>query len=108
MARLIDANEFWNRLQNVVYDVFTIHENEGNISKTASVGYYTTTIAEVLKQTKTVDAVEVVHGRWCWQGKFRACSKCGSYVEFTETLGASFWKFCPYCGATMDLEVKDV
>lgn len=50
----------------------------------------------------TVDAVEVVHGHWCWEGQFKACSQCGSYVEWNETLGASFWKFCPYCGAKMD------
>ena len=50
----------------------------------------------------TVDAVEVVHGHWCWEGKFKACSECGSYVEWDETLGANFWKFCPYCGAKME------
>lgn len=54
----------------------------------------------------TVDAVEVVHGHWCWEGRFRACSECGSYVEFTETLGASHWKYCPYCGAKMDQEAS--
>ena len=58
-------------------------------------------IADVIN-APTVDAVPVVHGHWCWQGKFRACSKCGSYVEFTETLGASFWKFCPFCGTKME------
>ena len=57
---------------------------------------------DALNDAQTVDAVPVVHGHWCWQGRFRACSKCGSYVEFTETLGASFWKFCPFCGTTMD------
>lgn len=48
------------------------------------------------------DVVPVVHGHWCWEGKFKACSECGSYVEWDETLGANFWKFCPYCGAKMD------
>ena len=47
----------------------------------------------------------VVHGHWCWEGRFKACSKCGSHVEWEETLGASFWKFCPYCGTKMDMEV---
>ena len=46
--------------------------------------------------------VPVVHGHWCWEGKFKACSECGSYVEWDETLGANFWKFCPHCGAKMD------
>ena len=57
--RLIDAHEFWNRLSHVVYDIFTVHEKDGQRTGTASVGYYTETIEEVLKQTKTVDAVEV-------------------------------------------------
>lgn len=50
------------------------------------------------------DVAAVVHGKWCWEGKFKACSECGSYVEWNETLGANFWKFCPYCGAKMDKE----
>ena len=58
-VRLIDAHEFWNRLSHVVYDIFTVHEKDGQLTGTASVGYYTETIEEVLKQTKTVDAVEV-------------------------------------------------
>ena len=48
------------------------------------------------------DVAKGRHGNWCWEGRFRACSICGSYVEFTETLGASHWKYCPYCGAKMD------
>ena len=67
-------------------------------------GYPAADILHEIATFPTVDAAPVVHGHWCWQGKFRACSKCGSYVEFTETLGASFWKFCPYCGAHMDLK----
>jgi NADH pyrophosphatase NudC (nudix superfamily) len=59
-------------------------------------------ILDLLEAVPTVDAVEMVHGHWCWEGRFKACSRCGSYVEWTETLGASFWKFCPFCGAKMD------
>lgn len=58
-VRLIDSHEFWNRLSHVVYDIFTVNEKDGQLTGTASVGYYTETIEEVLKQTKTVDAVEV-------------------------------------------------
>ena len=46
-------------------------------------------------------SAEVRRGHWCWEGRFKACSNCGSYVEWDETLGANFWKFCPYCGADM-------
>lgn len=59
-------------------------------------------VCDMLECCHTVDAVEVVHGHWCWEGKFKACSECGSYVEWDETLGANFWKFCPFCGAKMD------
>ena len=81
ISHLIKA--FWNRLQNVVYDIFTAHEKDGQLTGTASVGYYTETIQEVLKQTKTVDAVEVVHGRWeiitdDYDCEMMCCSVCRS------------------------------
>lgn len=73
-VRLIDANEFWNRLSHVVYDIFTVHEKDGQLTGTASVGYYTETIEEVLKQTKTVDAVEVVRCEECQSWDTKHCS----------------------------------
>jgi NADH pyrophosphatase NudC (nudix superfamily) len=57
---------------------------------------------QLISSAPAADVVPVVHGEWCWEGKFKACSKCGSYVEWNETLGANFWKYCPYCGAKMD------
>ena len=59
-------------------------------------------VKSILHSAKSIDAIPVRHGHWCWDGRFRACSICGSYVEFTETLGASHWKYCPNCGAKMD------
>ena len=55
----------------------------------------------ILKSIHAADVAPVRHWHWCWDGRFRACSICGSYVEFTETLGASHWKYCPHCGAKM-------
>lgn len=55
-----------------------------------------------IRKIPAADVAPVVHGEWCWEGKFKACSRCGSYVEWTETLGANFWNFCPNCGAKMD------
>ena len=60
--RLIDANEFWNRLSHVVYDIFTYPDRPCDFAR---VGYYTETIQTVLEQTKTVDAVEVVRCKDC-------------------------------------------
>ena len=58
--------------------------------------------ADELEKLPAADVAPVRHWNWCWDGRFRACSICGSYVEFTETLGASHWKYCPYCGCRMD------
>lgn len=49
----------------------------------------------------TIDYAPIVHGEWLWEGRYKACSECGSYIN-SETLGYSFWRYCPYCGAKMD------
>ena len=109
--RLIDANAFWNLLQQVVYDIFTVHEQDGKLTGTASVGYYTETIREVLKQTPTVDAVEVVHGHWV---SLTECANAGVYCSvcnkkvYKEDYAWCNRKnklrsnYCPNCGAKMD------
>ena len=64
-------------------------------------------VVRYLNTLPTVDAVEVVHGRW---GTFEMfpetpflngfpCSVCGKRVPFI--LGYNF-KYCPNCGAKMD------
>lgn len=54
----------------------------------------------------TIDAVEVVHGRWIlsslsdpWNN-WHECSEC-------RTVGSPQWKRCPVCEAKMDGERKD-
>ena len=118
--RLVDANEFRNRLSHVVYDIFEVHEKDGQLTGTASVGYYTDTIEEVLKQTKTVDAVEVVHAHWedgcaMHNGKevYKSidCSHCNEIFK-VESETREYWKarfkVCPFCGAIMDGGNEDV
>lgn len=61
------------------------------------------TIGEALKimtdEQPTVDAVEVVHGRWI-RGK---CDQCGCHAPFW-CMASTYYKsgFCPDCGARMD------
>ena len=60
----------------------------------------------VIETEPTVDAVEVVHGEWIYNGRTDSlgvpkpfstkCSVCES------SAGASWMKFCPNCGAKMD------
>ena len=93
--RLIDANALFQEADKALFMGFHAEERKRN---------FLDMISAMLDNCSTVDAVEVVHGHWCWEGRFKACSQCGSYVEWDETLGANFWKFCPYCGARMDGE----
>ena len=56
----------------------------------------------------TVDAVEVVHGRWEWYealvNPYALCSNCGCGLDKRDALN---FVYCPYCGAKMDGERKD-
>lgn len=50
-----------------------------------------------LVEYPTVDAVEVVHGRWVNQHWRNVCSECRYIVgQHSQT------KYCPNCGAKMD------
>ena len=50
----------------------------------------------------TVDAVEVVHGRW-----IDAREYCGDYLcsNCDALYGTNKFNYCPNCGAKMDMEV---
>ena len=50
----------------------------------------------------TVDAVEVVHGRWVKGNWSVTCSICGSL-----SIAHDGKNYCPYCGAKMDGERKN-
>ena len=62
--------------------------------------------ADMVEDTATVDAVEVVHGRWedfC-RGKMCCCSVCKAEFDNTCNEIHGEWYYCPNCGAKMDLE----
>ena len=63
--------------------------------------YYKTIIPSDIVAFPTIDAVEVVHGRWITHNKGQnnwcECSECN-------TVGSPFWKRCPVCEAKMDGE----
>ena len=63
-----------------------------------------------IEAAPTVDAVEVVHGRWLGWGKsgtptyenYGTCSVCGEDAEiYTEHRN-----YCPNCGAKMDEDIN--
>ena len=101
MAKYINKEMFLSSMGLVGDETKYGNRDSEHISRSYStwMGYE---IMDSVDDCEDEDAVEVVHSHWCWDGRFRACAKCGSYVELTETLGASFWKFCPFCGSKMD------
>jgi NAD-dependent SIR2 family protein deacetylase len=60
--------------------------------------------AGLIANAPTVDAVEVVHGRW---NEYGNCSACGKNIY--DDIDADMWSryappYCPNCGARMDLQ----
>ena len=106
MARLIDADAFLKR--NEVYaDCEFDHPK------------YQNTLREIVNEEPSVDAVEVVHGRWIGADDFDelikgsvVCSNCGGQYQSLIMrnneieIRANKTPYCPNCGAIMDGEVK--
>ena len=59
------------------------------------------TLIRYVKRSKTVDAVEVVHGRWNQDGVYDVCSVCNRCTLMPHLKGLSKFNYCPNCGADM-------
>ena len=107
--RLIDANALLSAIDEYMKNVYGCPLNEVAEFQAASSdtkvvymveGLYEAT--EIIDEAPTVDAVEMVHGRWLSEMHSNSnngtCSVCGSY----EHAYAFEWKYCPFCGAKMD------
>ena len=70
-------------------------------------GYEKSSARTIIATQHTVDAVEVVHGRWKYYHKqnIAVCTNC----SFERKLDADFGKAvsCPNCGAKMDGDGND-
>ena len=94
--RLIDADA----LQRLLIPIATGLEKEyGNL------GGAIAGVMQHIDNAPTIDAVEVVHGRWKYYHKqnIAVCTNC----SFERNLDADFGKAvsCPNCGAKMDGDV---
>lgn len=59
----------------------------------------TKSLLDVINEIPTVDAVEVVHGRWVHKGAWHIeCSECKHILAH---IGEAK-NYCPNCGANMD------
>ena len=94
MARLIDAD----RALEIVREQGMAHPKAHYLTNYATL---------ILREAPTVDAVEVVNGRWKAYCGLLECQNCG---EFYSTLGGNdgkAWNYCPNCGARMDGDDDD-
>ena len=90
--RLIDADELLEKIEYTSTDVcadygdcFCLH------------GYSTPLLRLMVSETPTVDAVEVVHGRWIpYSTTMMECSICKRHTARHR------FEYCPHCGAKMD------
>ena len=91
---LIDAWDLVEWLDNIDKENYLRHLR-GKKSKWLN----TQGVRHMINKVPTVDAEEVVHGRWIPlypTGSFSGhCSVC-------KTLGSTDWNYCPNCGAKMD------
>ena len=81
--RLIDANALWAEFMELA-DTSIEFDGEG--------------VANAIANAPTIDAVEVVHGRWiiCSDGYYPYCSVCNE-----EPKHGDMTNYCPNCGADM-------
>lgn len=90
--RLIDANGLKKEIVDFKVNLHPQNQDYGT-------GYFSalSVVEGMLAYAPTVDAVEVVHGRWRiidFKGNVE-CSECGYTMDLE-------YKYCPACGAKMD------
>ena len=110
MARLIDANSILDDFLKR----YTEREKDRKLVFAAC--EIKQDFADMISNATTVDAVEVVHGRWeemHYEGgildgtNFDRCSVCGYERVFNDPALKTVFKYCPNCGAKMDEEVSE-
>ena len=68
-------------------------------------GFCDCVLVEDIDNAPTVDAVEVVHGRWEPRQDvigFVRCSVCHDCNIYDDWADGKKWNYCPNCGAKMD------
>lgn len=94
MARLIEAVSYERILQG-----FAGHLLEAGKTEAAEA---VNTLIKGLKLEPTVDAVEVVHGRWeYYSTTMMECSNCKRHTARHR------FKYCPHCGSVMEDKYND-
>lgn len=113
--RLIDANALSEELSTLTMIITGLRAGKGVLREYMT--EYRKSVLRIVDEQPTVDAVEVVHGRWeCAYDEIMGeteviCSNCKDTRTingcFVTTEGESCYfedNYCPNCGAKMDLK----
>ena len=109
--RLIDANALEQHCKNTkIIELFPEWKDIPYEMKNALIRYGKSW-KEIIQNTPTVDAVEVVHGRWIEtlvpDGYVQKASRMRKQCSVCGWTNACRYNYCPNCGAKMDGERKD-
>lgn len=75
---------------------------------------YCSAVISEMEDIPCEDVAPMVHGKWIiphWRNSTYCayCSVCGEEAQHGEYKGVQkYYKFCPYCGARMDVEQKEL
>ena len=99
--RLTVANELAERVSGI--GIHFVGLRNGQTLVKEAMEKYRDAVLRTIYESPTVDAVEVVHGRWkktAYSGVSR-CSCCDKPSSTPDCLD-EFFNYCPNCGAKMD------
>ena len=105
MPRFIDADALqlepdpWGGMNGVI----CLGRSGGKTMATIQVA-----LKRMIDNAPTVDAVEVVHGRWIVKGQDVFCSNCDKEGGHNEWGASVFSDYCPNCGAKMDGDGNEI
>lgn len=102
--RLIDAD----KLEDILVNHGFCYCNESDYSDGVASGFLLA--RDDVKEAPTIDAEPVKHGHWHIEeypdGYYHSqCSLCNSW--FTEDAFLYPYKYCPFCGASMEAKDED-
>ena len=103
--RLIDVNATIQKIESEIRGCKPVSEEDHPFEafKKRVIPKLLRDVIEYLKNQPTVDAVEVVHGRWAHLGGDEwCCTACGEVIHTEGSWEKPDKKYCYECGAKMD------
>ena len=97
--RLIDADALYEELSTLSVMVTWLRAGKGVLNEFMK--QYRESVLRIVDEQPTVDAVEVVHGRWVddHDDPRYICEECGKWLLIDD--GTAEMNYCPNCGADM-------